>query len=294
MPSARGRRKAPPQRRGFFLFLALFLALAAVGAAEPWRKIPWHLVDVWWTLEDAVTFREFSIEVEISGQVDGPVPLYIAPTGLLIVNGIRAYGGLQTHTDFPGKPVERGAIFSRWDERREELARAGPGGLAVSSGSEGDFISVRVPLAWKPGRHRVVVSREESGPEGTWLRYRVCPATGDRCAEVGRLRFPGVELKLGRSFNSFFEVYGKSIKPEDIPAVTVVFRDPRVDGRPVALKQATAYYPGDVPPHARASREGERGVRIEAGRPFDRSGLPTTRKGAFHEKILGTPQPTNQ
>ncbi|MEO5336428.1 MAG: hypothetical protein H7841_05995 [Magnetospirillum sp. WYHS-4] len=279
--------KAPPLRRGFF-FPVLALVLLAAGAAlaaEAWKRIPWHLADIWWTLDDAVEFREFSIEVEIAGAVGGEVPLYIAPTGLLTINGIRAYGGLQTQVHQMGREAARGIIFSRWDERREDHIRAAPGGVGVSSGSEGDFVSVRNRMDWREGRYRVILTREAADAESSWLRYRVCALPADACAEAGSLKFPGASTRLGRSFNSFFEVYGKEIAPDQVPRATVVFRDPQVDGKPVRLKQASAFYPGDVPPRAKASGAGAAAVRVESGPIHDRAGLAATPKGVRYERL---------
>lgn len=267
------------------LLLAVLVAGSASVAANGWRSLPWHLVDLWWTVEGDTGFREFSIEVEIEGKVDGPTPLYIAPTGLLVVNGVRAYGGLQTEVDLTGQGKARGIIFSRWGERDLEHARTVPGGVRISSGSEGDFISVRNRMDWQAGRYRIRVTREDAaGEDASWLTYSVCRLPAETCTKAGSLKFPGGALRLGRSFNSFFEVYGRRAEASDIPPVTVTYRDPRLDGVPVRLRQISANYPGNVPPYAKAVGVAG-GARVETGRPFDHSALPVTAKGVRHEKV---------
>lgn len=279
-------------------FIVLSLATARDADALDYRKLPWHLADVWWVLEQPVTgVEEIAIDVAISSDPGQDVPLYIAPTGLLTLNGERLYGGLQTHlygrTNHRRKPLGRGVLFSRWGERRSDHARPAPGGYGVNSDAEGGFIGVRKSFRWSTGTYEVTLTHlppgGKNGPgEGLWVRYRICAKPAGTCVTPGALKFPGTVLTLDRSFNSFVEVYGNEVSPEDIPETTVVFSNLRINGRPARLQRARAYYPGDVPPYAEARVTKDGAVRIEIGRKAARGHLPLNRNGAYRQDLLPT------
>lgn len=143
------------------------------GSEDAVGNTPWHYVDYWWHFEKPVVFQSYSVDIEISGEVDPNQKLYIAPIGIGHLNGKGFYGGIQTQTDGftpeTGKQrqyIGKGAIFSRWDERDFAAIRRSQGGLWESGGYEGPFISVRNHYPWTQGRHTYSVRRLETETVG--------------------------------------------------------------------------------------------------------------------------------
>lgn len=289
--------------RSLFLAFALLLALPAAWADDlsrttSYRRMPWHLVDVHWILENDVDdFRELSMSVHFADDPGTGVRLYIAPTGSMKLNGVLMYGGLQTQgRAIPGH-VGKQLIFSRWDERRREYVRPVPGGAWASLDTEGDFIGVRSRMEWGRGKYKIVVSKaeyEDGDFPGSWVEYRVCVYDTETCSLVGGLKFPGRILKLGKTVISFVELYGRAIDPDTMPKTRITFGDLRINGAPAALKSATAFYPGDVPPHAIAKHIGEREIAVDIGRPTRKDHLPTNARGTFYDRLITPVAPENR
>jgi hypothetical protein len=267
------------------LLFVVVLLVSASAAAYSWRPLPWHLVDLWWLLRGEAEFRELSLEMEISGDPFGGLPMYLAPWGLIEVNGIRLYGGLQTETDLMRGRKAPGIILSRFGTTDLANVKRAPGGIGIRSQSEGTFVSVRNAFDWGAGRYRVTLTGTDDGSgEGKWLAFTVCPLPEGACGNAGALRIPGDGLRLGKGFRSFVEAYGFKGTPEAIPDMAVVFRNPRLDGRPIVPRELRASYPGNVPPFGKATAAGA-GAKVETGRPFDHSGLPADAKGTRSERL---------
>lgn len=269
--------------------LAIACLASTPASAEPFRKMPWHLADIWWRLDKELDFEDFAIDVTVESDPGNDVDLYIAPTGLLRLNGISLYGGIQTRTNFVGRGFERGFLFSRWDERGMGHVRPAPGMVGVSQGTEGDFISVRGPYDWSAGAYEVRVRKlpaEKDEENSSWVRYEVCARALNACASPGDLKFPGRTLKLGENINAFIEIYRKAVPPERIPHTVITFGNLRVNGRPVAVARIHAAYPQAVPDHAKARLAPGHSVRVELGPKADRSGLPVNRSGARIERLF--------
>ncbi|HET6246073.1 MAG TPA: hypothetical protein VFE47_00095 [Tepidisphaeraceae bacterium] len=254
--------------RLIFLAALFGLAIAAPGGfraagadvAGGYKSMPWHLVDIWWDLGKESEFESYSVDVDISADVPGDVNLYIAPIGLGKLSGTDFYGGIQTNCDGrtkadpAGRSIGQGVIFSMWGERSLDAIRPSVGGFCQSSGSEGDFISVRRAYAWKKGlyTYRLVRMDREmiDGKPYTWVGAFVYSHERDENIFVGALRFKGEKLVLDRHAASFIEIYGRRRPVADIPKLTVTFGNLRVNGEAVKLAGAKALYPKGVPDYA--------------------------------------------
>jgi len=268
------------------LVVSLFAMPAPAQRAEDYKRMPWHLADIWWDFGEATTFESFEIDVTIEGEIGDDVNLYIAPFGLSQLGESRFYGGIQTHTlaqmkDNPRRrDLGRGGIFSMWGERSHDAIRTGPGGFMESSGHEGDFISVRREIEWGEGRYtfRIVKQRVEyiDGAAYTWVAYTIYSHEDDVETFCGALRFPGEDLQLGRRNAGFIELYGRRPQSLDvIPDVAITFHNPVVNGRAIERPTALAVYDQGVPDYVVAEgvvdeETGSHDIRFEVGQEVDR------------------------
>lgn len=287
-------------RRVFPVLLAAIGCLSGTGfsaSADEVGPTPWHLIDFWWDLGVEEVLQDYSIDVTISGDIPEEVRLYIAPIGLAKISGMSFYGGLQTASDgFLEHPhrqrqyIGRGSIFSRWGTRTLDAVRRSLGGLYESGGYEGDFVSVRHPFPWKPGRYTYSVRRQAQGVEEgkpyTWLGAFVLDHQTGQEVYIGALRFEGQDLKMDRRAAGFVEIYGRRRPVEDIPQIAVSFGPWRLNGREIKPASITAYYPVKVPARAKARREGGVAV-VDVGVEVDRAQLPEChRRGDMYVQAL--------
>ena len=186
------------------LALCLLLAATAVFAADEAKpkvviatpverplpsektKLPWHMVNLWWTMPETADFESLEIDVTISDDVDpSKLNLYIAPIGLGQLNDTNFYGGIQSNIG--GYPVSdaspqgdyhkgKGAIFSRWGNKDIDTSFVRPAvnGLTEAAGYEGDFASGRRPFPWKAGTYtyairKLTYEKDKDGKEWTWV-----------------------------------------------------------------------------------------------------------------------------
>ena len=262
----------------------------AAGVTLP--KLPWHLTNIIWDFEQPVEgFESLEVDVTIDRDVPSTYNLYIAPCGTAHINGLQFYGGLQTNLNgwVPGGARERvhagrGGIFSRWSSDRktplslDHVKPAAPDCLVESAGYEGEFASVRRPFGWGRGTYTWSVSKgaaeEVDGRPSTWFQCRVKDhANPGEIIEIGSLRFEGADFTLGPRQYAFVEVYATARIPHSgIPKVEVRFGWPRVNGRPAALKMATAYYPdtGPAGPDCAKARADGATTVVEVGPIFKR------------------------
>lgn len=261
----------------------------AAGVELP--KSPWHVVNIWWDFEKPMEhFESLAVDITIDRDVPSTYNLYISPCGLGKINGMQFYGGMQTNVNgwvsaedhtrvHPGK----GAIFSRWSNDKktplslEHVKVAAPECLVESAGYEGEFASVRRPLAWTKGTYTWQIVKDEKetkdGKENTWFTCQVRQPDG-KILDVGSLRFEGADFTLWPKNSAFVEVYSTAKIPKsNIPKVNVTFGWPKVNGQPVPLKKTSAYYPSKTGPAspdcATASVDGS-SVKIEIGPIFQR------------------------
>ncbi len=260
-----------------------------LGVTLPRR--PWHVVNVWWDLEGPTEkFESLSVDVTVDRDVPADYNLYVAPVGVAEINKLQFYGGLQTNVNgwaskesrervHPGK----GAIFSRWSNDKktpiglEHVRTAGADCLVESAGYEGEFASVRRPLAWTKGTwtYEIVKGAAETveGKEHTWFDCRVKDPQGEWHA-IGSLRFEGTEFSYWPRHSAFVEVYAtEKIPKSGIPKVNVTFGWPRLNGKPAPVKKASAYYPakqGPASPDCAVAKADGAAVRVEVGPLFKR------------------------
>lgn len=268
-----------PNHTNLGFLLALLLPLWAGGFALPVAAAeignpPWHLVDLWWDLEQEHTFESYSIDVEIEGELPDESRLYVAPIGLADLNSHNFYGGMQTRSDGYRKDdqrlreIGRGLLLSMWGERSHDAIRPSIGGFCQSSGHEGDFVSVRCAYAWDAGRYTYSVikmdTQQVDGKPFTWVGAFLHNHQKDEHVFIGALRFPGDILKLGRRVASFVEVYGSRIPLSEIPRFAVTLGPIHVNGQQLNCDEVTAVYPPSIPEVAVAEAVDGR-VRIKVG-----------------------------
>ena len=236
----------------------------AVGVTLP--KRPWHTANIWWNFEHPMEhFESLAVDVTIDRDVPSTYNLYISPCGLSKINGMQFYGGIQTNVNgwvsaedktrvHPGK----GAIFSRWSNDKttplslEHVKVAAPECLVESAGYEGEFASVRRPIAWTKGTYTWQIVKDVTvkidGKSHTWFKCQLIKLGGET-VDVGSLRFEGDDFTLWDKNSAFVEVYATAKLPKsNIPKVNVTFGWPKVNGKPVPLKNSSAYYPSKTGP----------------------------------------------
>lgn len=256
------------------LVLLPLLASPALAEEPQYKRMPWHLIDLWWDIGQDVPFESYSIDVTISADLPATTNLYIAPIGLGHLSKTPFYGGIQTQSDGNTKSDPKlrklgpGLLLSMWGERSLTAIRPSDGGFCQSSGHEGDFVSVRRPYAWTKGTYtyRIVKMDKEivAGKPTTWIGAFVHSHERDENIFIGALRFPGENLVLSRKIASFVEVYGKRIPVAEIPQVVVTFGNLQVNGEPVKSPAVEAIYPKGVPDYANAQAQ-DGSVVIEVG-----------------------------
>lgn len=268
--------------------LALVILSFAPAKAADWKPMPWHLADIWWDFPaETGDFHMLSIDMEIAGQEVGDLPVYFAPIGLGKIDDAPFYAGLQSGAKLTDGSRGHLGIFSRWQERDPAAMRVAPGGYLESAGSEGDFISVRQPVAWHNGRYRVSLTVEV--PQGTdprpWVRGEVLELASGTRWQLGALRFPGgPQAYLGQSLTSFVEIFGRAVAPAAVPHFTVTFGNLRINDLPAAPTGGTVVYEEDVPPLAEIRTGAAGTLTIEVGGLHDRRGLSGD-KGKLYQRF---------
>lgn len=267
-----------------FPSLAILAALAAVavGADDPCQqpspeemakaagvtlpKRPWHVANIWWELAGKTEhFESLAIDVTIDRDVPSSYNLYVAPVGIARINGLSFYGGIQSNINGWATKESRervhhgkGVIFSRWskDEKTpiglDHARGGGDDSLFESAGYEGEFASVRRPFAWTKGTYTYEIFKQETekkdGAPHTWFGCRITDAAG-KVHPVGSLRFEGEDFTFWNRHSAFVEVYATAKIPKsNIPKVNVAFGWPRINGKKVEVKKASAFYPHDSGP----------------------------------------------
>ena len=266
---------------------------ALAGLSTP---TPWHLTNVWIDFSHAPEdIDSYCVTFSLDADVPDDVNLYIASFQSTI-NKVSFYGGIQTRIhgrerkedSAPVVKKRRGAIFSRWRERDWGAIEQASGGLADSSGHEGDFIGVRNDYSWGEGSHEICL-RKGAVVEGdplpddyevedlefgwgrfvhTWVRMEVTDMASGATTFVGALAFPGRSVSLGRSIVMFVEIYDNPspFPALDVPQFTVSFENFQVDGEDLPYERVTDTSNANltetagVPKLAYASYDASRGV----------------------------------
>ena len=209
---------------------------------------PEHIAYIRWRWrgeERQAGFEELTVDFTImndpTGLPDGNGLYFMTIFGRIA--GIRYYFGLQV--DSKGKR----AIFSRWDERDLDYARADPQeGWMQSSGHEADFIGVRRHLEWRAGPYTARLAPDGADDDGVWYGVWIIDRTTDVTKWVGSLWFPKQDgrARINGSVYSTIEVYGfPTIRPIDIPQWAVAVWRPTGDGVPA--RWGSTGYGSNVP-----------------------------------------------
>lgn len=229
-------------------------------------KLPWHMVNLWWSFPETPDFESLEIDLTISDDVDpSKLNLYIAPIGLGQLNGTNFYGGIQTNIG--GNPVSdaspqgayhkgKGAIFSRWGNKDLDTSFVRPAvnGLTEAAGYEGDFASGRRPFPWKAGAYtyairKLTYEKDQEGKEWTWVGAFLTEHATRQTVFISALKFPGRTLKFWGRHSAFIEIYGgKKVVIADLPKLEVRLGMPRINGQAVEVKQLAVNYPRDQGP----------------------------------------------
>ena len=261
----------------------------AAGVTLP--KLPWHVANLWWNFDKPVEkFTSLEIDITIDRDVPSDYNLYISPCGIADINGMSFYGGIQTNINGWADKESRervhrgkGAIFSRWSHDKktpiglDHVRISAPDCLVESAGYEGEFASVRRPLAWTRGTYTWSLTK---GPPETvdgkacaWFTCRVKPMEGD-AVEVGSLRFEGTDFTFWGKHSAFVEVYSTAKIPKSgIPKVNVTFSAPRLNGSAPPLTKVSAYYPdqgGPDSPDCAWVKKAAKSYVVEVGPIFKR------------------------
>ncbi len=236
---------------------------------------PWHLANIWWDFENKIeNFESLEIDITIDRDVPESYNLYIAPCGSAKINGMQFYGGIQTNINGwknmrKGKRVHsgKGVIFSRWSRDQktpiglDHVQTVTKANLVESAGYEGEFASVRRPYQWEKGEYTWGITKSRSvqhkGQEATWFTCWIKDDQLGTRTEIGSLLFEGEDFTFDASMSAFVEVYATSKLPNShIPEVNVGFGMPRINGKKIPLKAASAYYPKTVSePHEPGPKE---------------------------------------
>lgn len=256
------------------------VGIGPVGPAgpEPRNDPPWHLVDLWWTLQgaDREPFERLTLPFWVSDDLPESALVYIAPNGVAHPSGVACYGGVQTQSDGntdedPSlRGIGRGLLMSMWGERsRDAIRPVGEPGAQFwqSSGHEGDFVSVRRPFVWTAGTWEYEMRALETDGASTWVGAYLRAIDGPRAGtevEIGSLRFPASPLRHSASVAAFVEVYGPRVPVTEIPSFRVRFDTPLINGAVWPGVQVSAIYPNESPDLADACAI-DRAVLVDVG-----------------------------
>lgn len=243
---------------------------------------PLHYTNSFYILNNETEdFESMSMDVEILNKIPENYYFYISLFNTEF-NQIPFYSGIQSKGD--GIDVRTGkqedyipftGIFSRWYEREKNALKTD--GYYASSDSEGDFISVRKPVAWNKGSYRITLKKDgyiegKALPENinekdkyfiwgeyehTWLTMTVNNLKTNETSVIGSLAFPGKKIRMSNEIVSFLEQYKDVIdfaeKPrpkifeniiyyKDIPYIKVIQRNLLINGKPADIKSVKTYH----------------------------------------------------
>ena len=198
---------------------------------------PEHMAKIRWKWRiDAETrqrprFREMTTDFTIHNDVGN----YSSRSGLYLMLGVHKisdtllYYGIQTRND-----GSKALIFSRWDTTDLANARVAPGGFSEAGDYEGNFISVRCHYEWSDGDYRVRLASDGADDDGEWFGVWITDVDADTTTWFGSLKFPFADGEeqawIKGSSYSTIEIYGRPIRPIDVPVWEVSIQRPVGDG----------------------------------------------------------------
>ena len=260
---------------------AAFAEMAEIKAVpSDGIRRPWHTTDLYWRgTRQVADVKTIGVTFTVDKDVPDTVNLYIAPMGGQHLNRIMFYGGIQSNVNGWPSPTERrrvhpgpGAIFSRWGGEPVSIDAAKPveGGLCESAGYEGEFVSVRKPMAWKAGTYTWELRKEETvrikDDPHTWYACFLTDHDRKKETRVGALRFEGETFAFNGRSTSFVEIYATSKIPRSqVPEVSVVFQPPKVNGETLLPKSVGVFHPRKGEKRGTPSPVIGRAVAVEGG-----------------------------
>lgn len=231
-------------------------------------SLPWHLMQIKWTYADSIIdFHRIDMDIKIDRDIPTSYYLYISPFNGAF-NGQQFYAGIQTNIG--GSPTKenldevreggKGAIFSRWSHDQVtpigmEYVDMYEGGLCASSGSEGEFCSVRRPYVWTKGTYTLSLVKEETinfkGMPHSWVCMTVTDKKDGNVTRIGRLLFSGEKLCWKAGNKAFVETYNFAENVRYIPEAGITFCRPMAGNEPILLSGIVAHQPvsGTVEPN---------------------------------------------
>ena len=254
------------------------------NTAKKLPHLPWHVADIWWHFENPTPhFESLDMDVTIDCDVSTNVNLYISPCGIGELSGMKFYGGIQSNCNgWKSKDnqervhIGKGGIFSRWGKGQLSVAQARgtEDSIYEAAGYEGDFVSVRRPVAWTKGTYtwslRACDTETVNTNEFTWISCFITAHDTGATRYIGSLRFEGKDLTFWNKHAAFVEVYSTTKIPQsEIPAVKVTFGYPRINGQPPKFKSAQVIHPASSPDCATAVADGGK-VVVTVGKIFER------------------------
>ena len=198
---------------------------------------PEHMAHIRWKWprdpksDERPRFREMTTDFTIHNDVGN----FSNRSGLYLMLGSHKisdtllYYGVQTRND-----GSKALIFSRWGTTDLANARVAPGGFSEAGDYEGDFISVRRHSEWGDGDYRVRLASDGADADGEWFGVWITDLDDNATTWFGSLKFPlaGTENQAwinDRSYSTI-EIYGRPIRPIDIPVWEVSVQRPLADG----------------------------------------------------------------
>lgn len=210
------------------------------GRADLYERAstPEHMANMWWGWGAFPTFSEYVVDFTIHNDPGS----FSDTNGLYLmvcwgeIGETAFYFGLQTNVQRRSK----GLIFSRWDERDLSYALTAEGGWIESAGHEGDFIGVRLRYDWGAGDYRMRLAPTSLDDKGQWYGVWLTDLDTGVTTWAGSLAFPlkdGVARVNNLTYTTL-EIYGRPIRPIDIPEWHVSMSRPMADGVPASVGES--------------------------------------------------------
>ena len=263
--------------------------ISPAPAQEP-RTPVWHLVDLLWKLpgEGKLNFKSYSMDIEISSDVPESSSLFIAPIGLGSLGDATFYAGIQVSPVpmCPGLQGGRRGIFSSWKTLDAGDKRVEADGCSEMVTYENNALSVRRPLRWKQGKFTVSLVLIETDPVGRrWVALAVKDLQSGQITRIGSLRFPAGDYDFSRAMMSFVEIFNYPTTTNQIPATTITFRNPRLNGETLKPLYAIACFPVNVPSNAEVASPTPGVLAITIGGSKERAGMQRTPSGGWQQSF---------
>lgn len=169
------------------------------------------------------------------------------------INNTGTYFGLQTNImrQVVGGHIptrQFGAIFSRWETRDNTRLRVAEGGFPENADHEGDFIGIRRPIDFIPGKYKVELKSGKMEQDGVWYDLTIEHAEMGEI-DCGGLKFPlvnGVDIGFQDGGGTWIEIfrtveYPYEIQENDLPTWKVTIEEVKVTGGIPPVRASLTY-----------------------------------------------------